>query len=41
MGIKTQLIDPNGVLDNWDESSRDPCSWTMVTCSSDGLVVSL
>ncbi|OMO72269.1 hypothetical protein COLO4_27735 [Corchorus olitorius] len=41
MGIKNQLDDPHGVLDNWDNSSPDPCSWNMITCSSDGLVVVL
>ncbi|XWS23024.1 hypothetical protein CRYUN_Cryun29cG0085700 [Craigia yunnanensis] len=41
MGIKSLLVDPHGVLENWDEASPDPCSWTMVTCSSDGLVVGL
>ncbi|XWS64125.1 hypothetical protein CRYUN_Cryun06bG0159900 [Craigia yunnanensis] len=41
MGIKKLLVDPHGVLDNWDETYRDPCSWTMVTRSPDGLVVGL
>ncbi|XVF43358.1 hypothetical protein PTKIN_Ptkin02bG0033900 [Pterospermum kingtungense] len=41
MGIKDHLIDPHGVLANWDEAARDPCSWTMVTCSPDGLVIGL
>ncbi|KAI9083434.1 hypothetical protein K1719_034648 [Acacia pycnantha] len=41
MGIKASLVDPHGVLDTWDGDSVDPCSWTMVTCSSDNLVVSL
>ncbi|XVE91727.1 hypothetical protein REPUB_Repub01dG0035900 [Reevesia pubescens] len=40
MGIKKFLVDPHGVLDNWDEYV-DPCSWNMVTCSTDGLVIGL
>ncbi|PRQ40508.1 putative protein kinase RLK-Pelle-LRR-II family [Rosa chinensis] len=38
--IKDSLVDPRGVLRNWDETSVDPCSWNMVTCS-DGLVTAL
>ncbi|XP_047311496.1 protein NSP-INTERACTING KINASE 1-like [Impatiens glandulifera] len=41
MGIKDSLMDPHGVLDNWDGNSVDPCSWTMVTCSAESLVVGL
>ncbi|XP_047314799.1 protein NSP-INTERACTING KINASE 1-like [Impatiens glandulifera] len=41
MGIKASLDDPHGVLDNWDGDSVDPCSWTMVTCSSESLVIGL
>lgn len=41
MDIKLSLVDPRNVLDNWDENAVDPCSWAMVTCSLDGLVVSL
>ncbi|KAK6928017.1 Leucine-rich repeat-containing N-terminal, plant-type [Dillenia turbinata] len=41
MGIKHSLVDPHGVLDNWDDSSVDPCSWTMVTCSPENLVIGL
>ena len=41
MGIKASLVDPRGVLDNWDGDAVDPCSWTMVTCSADSLVVGL
>ncbi|KAA3487834.1 protein NSP-INTERACTING KINASE 2-like [Gossypium australe] len=41
MGIKELLVDPRGVLDNWDEAAVDPCSWNMVTCSIDGLVIGL
>ncbi|GAU14070.1 hypothetical protein TSUD_168950 [Trifolium subterraneum] len=38
MGIKESLVDPHGVLDNWDGDAVDPCSWTMVTCSTENLV---
>ncbi|TYH24987.1 hypothetical protein ES288_A03G133500v1 [Gossypium darwinii] len=41
MGIKSFLVDPNGVLENWDEASPDPCTWSMVTCSADGQVIGL
>ncbi|KAF7803141.1 protein NSP-INTERACTING KINASE 1-like [Senna tora] len=41
MGIKASLRDPHGVLDNWDANAVDPCSWTMVTCSPDNLVIGL
>ncbi|KAL7141196.1 hypothetical protein ABFS83_08G037100 [Erythranthe nasuta] len=41
MGIKGGLRDPHGVLDNWDRDAVDPCSWTMVTCSSNNLVIGL
>ncbi|KAK3028215.1 hypothetical protein RJ639_039498 [Escallonia herrerae] len=36
MAIKIELIDPYNVLENWDITSVDPCSWRMVTCSPDG-----
>ncbi|PHT97583.1 Protein NSP-INTERACTING KINASE 1 [Capsicum chinense] len=41
MAIKTVLKDPHGVLDNWDSTSVDPCSWAMVTCSTESLVIGL
>lgn len=41
MGIKAALVDPHGVLENWDGDAVDPCSWTMVTCSPDNLVTGL
>ncbi|KVI02610.1 Concanavalin A-like lectin/glucanase, subgroup [Cynara cardunculus var. scolymus] len=41
MGIKASLLDPHGVLENWDADSVDPCSWTMVTCSTESLVIGL
>lgn len=41
MGIKELLVDPHGVLDNWDGDAVDPCSWAMVTCSPESLVIGL
>ncbi|RVX04385.1 Protein NSP-interacting kinase 3 [Vitis vinifera] len=41
MTIKNNLNDPYNVLENWDINSVDPCSWRMVTCSSDGYVSAL
>ncbi|GLT34542.1 hypothetical protein SLA2020_090510 [Shorea laevis] len=41
MDIRGSLVDPHGVLNNWDEHAVDPCSWTMVTCSLENLVVAL
>ncbi|KAI3500608.1 hypothetical protein L1887_36432 [Cichorium endivia] len=41
MGIKASLLDPHGVLENWDADAVDPCSWTMVTCSGESLVIGL
>lgn len=42
MSIRGGLKDPHGVLAKWDFDAADPCSWTMVTCSSpDNLVIGL
>lgn len=41
MAIKNELRDPYNVLENWDINSVDPCSWRMITCSSDGYVSAL
>ncbi|AES92453.1 putative protein kinase RLK-Pelle-LRR-II family [Medicago truncatula] len=41
MSIKEALNDPHNVLSNWDEFSVDPCSWAMITCSSDSFVIGL
>ncbi|XP_059435241.1 leucine-rich repeat protein 1-like [Corylus avellana] len=32
---KTNLVDPNGVLDNWDPTFVNPCDWYHVTCDVD------
>lgn len=41
MGIKESLKDPHGVLLNWDKDAVDPCTWNMVSCSTQNVVVSL
>ncbi|KAI9117448.1 hypothetical protein K1719_011614 [Acacia pycnantha] len=41
ISLRVSLDDPHGVLSNWDENSVDPCSWAMITCSSDSLVIGL
>ncbi|XVF20535.1 hypothetical protein REPUB_Repub12eG0008600 [Reevesia pubescens] len=41
MAIKDGLHDPYGVLENWDADAVDPCSWAMVTCSPESLVIGL
>lgn len=41
MDIKVSLKDPHGVLGNWDRDSVDPCSWSMVSCSPQTLVIGL
>ncbi|XP_076953954.1 protein NSP-INTERACTING KINASE 1-like isoform X2 [Bidens hawaiensis] len=41
MGLKASLLDPHGVLENWDADAVDPCSWTMVTCSAESSVIGL
>ncbi|KAM7251302.1 hypothetical protein ACFE04_023185 [Oxalis oulophora] len=41
MAIKNDLHDPYNVLENWDINSVDPCSWRMITCTTDGYVSAL
>ncbi|OIV90181.1 hypothetical protein TanjilG_01377 [Lupinus angustifolius] len=41
MGIKASLVDPHGILDDWDGDAVDPCNWNMVYCSPENLVISL
>ncbi|KAG6502258.1 hypothetical protein ZIOFF_042147 [Zingiber officinale] len=41
MFIKDSLEDPHEVLENWDLNSVDPCSWTMINCSPENLVIGL
>lgn len=39
--IKGELKDPHDVLGKWEATFADPCTWTFVTCSPDGLVIGL
>ncbi|KAL3331719.1 hypothetical protein AABB24_032367 [Solanum stoloniferum] len=41
IAIRRSLDDPKGALSNWDEDSVDPCSWAMISCSSENLVIAL
>ncbi|XP_051148824.1 protein NSP-INTERACTING KINASE 3-like [Andrographis paniculata] len=41
ISIKKSLSDPYNALESWDIYSVDPCSWRMITCSSDGYVSNL
>ena len=41
ISIRAALNDPHGVLNNWDVDSVDPCSWAMITCSSESFVIGL
>ncbi|KAF3430982.1 hypothetical protein FNV43_RR25712 [Rhamnella rubrinervis] len=41
MNIKESFKDPHNVLEKWDGTAVDPCSWNMVTCSTDGYVIGL
>ncbi|MCD9639453.1 Leucine-rich repeat protein 1 [Datura stramonium] len=36
---KTYLIDPNNVLQSWDPTLNNPCTWLHVTCNSQNSVV--
>lgn len=40
MGIKAGLKDPHSVL-AWDENAVDPCTWNLITCSPDKLVIGI
>lgn len=41
MSVKSKLRDVGRVLDGWDINSVDPCTWSLVGCSPQGLVISL
>ncbi|CAB4262393.1 unnamed protein product [Prunus armeniaca] len=41
ISLRLALNDPHGVLNNWDEDSVDPCSWAMITCSPENVVIGL
>ncbi|CAL9199205.1 LRR receptor kinase BAK1-like isoform X2 [Musa acuminata AAA Group] len=37
--LKTSLIDPNNVLQSWDPTLVNPCTWFHVTCDNDNNVI--
>ncbi|KAL3614311.1 Leucine-rich repeat protein 2 [Castilleja foliolosa] len=39
--LRTRLSDPNNVLQSWDPTLVNPCTWFHVTCDSDNHVVRL
>lgn len=41
MSMKSMMRDETGVMGGWDINSVDPCTWAMVGCSINGLVISL
>lgn len=36
---KAQLVDPNNVLQSWDPTLVNPCTWFHITCDSNNFVV--
>uniref|UniRef100_A0A7C9CRR9 Uncharacterized protein n=1 Tax=Opuntia streptacantha TaxID=393608 RepID=A0A7C9CRR9_OPUST len=36
--LRSNLFDPNGVLQSWDSTLVNPCKWFHVTCDSDNSV---
>ncbi|XP_043721435.1 somatic embryogenesis receptor kinase 1-like isoform X3 [Telopea speciosissima] len=38
-GLRTNLEDPNNVLQSWDPTLVNPCTWFHVTCNNDNSVV--
>ncbi|PSS12095.1 BRASSINOSTEROID INSENSITIVE 1-associated receptor kinase [Actinidia chinensis var. chinensis] len=36
---KTKLVDPNNVLQSWDPTLYNPCTWFHITCNSNNRVV--
>ncbi|KAI5661429.1 hypothetical protein M9H77_20752 [Catharanthus roseus] len=36
--LKTNLADPNNVLQSWDPTLVNPCTWSHITCNSNNLV---
>ncbi|KAJ9178677.1 hypothetical protein P3X46_010542 [Hevea brasiliensis] len=36
--LKTNLVDPNNVLQSWDPTLVNPCTWFHVTCNSENSV---
>ncbi|RZC44546.1 hypothetical protein C5167_037491 [Papaver somniferum] len=40
-GFRTRLSDPNNVLQSWDPTLVNPCTWFHVTCDNNNLVIRL
>ncbi|XP_026393489.1 leucine-rich repeat protein 2-like [Papaver somniferum] len=40
-GLRTRLSDPNNVLQSWDPTLVNPCTWFHVTCDSNNHVIRL
>ncbi|KAI8002821.1 LRR receptor kinase SERK2 [Camellia lanceoleosa] len=38
-GLRTNLEDPNNVLQSWDPTLVNPCTWFHVTCNNDNSVI--
>lgn len=38
IAFRNSLVDEKNALLNWQESSTSPCTWTGVSCTSDGYV---
>ncbi|XP_057445725.1 somatic embryogenesis receptor kinase 2-like [Lotus japonicus] len=38
-GLRTNLQDPNNVLQSWDPTLVNPCTWFHVTCNNDNSVI--
>jgi hypothetical protein len=39
--LRQALADPRGVLQSWDPTLVNPCTWFHVTCNRDGRVTRL
>jgi somatic embryogenesis receptor kinase 1 len=37
--LRTNLQDPNNVLQSWDPTLVNPCTWFHVTCNNDNSVI--
>ncbi|XP_061984716.1 probable LRR receptor-like serine/threonine-protein kinase At5g45780 isoform X2 [Populus nigra] len=41
MAVKREMRDEIGAMNGWDLNSVDPCTWNMISCSTEGFVISL
>lgn len=41
IALKSSLKDPDGVLQSWDPTLVDPCTWFHVTCDDNNRVTRL